>query len=158
MINKRLELSKEEVLAYSNNVIEQIKKLDFYNEDMTIGLYMPIRNELEIVLNNKKVCFPKIIGNDIEFFYPDRFERGQFNILEPIGKKASKDEIDLIIVPLLFFDKYNNRMGYGRGYYDRYLKDYKGITVGVGYYFQEVEEIDTKPTDVKLNYIIKGVI
>ena len=96
--------------------------------------------------------------SDIEFFFPNSFERGQFNILEPIGRKASKDEIDLIIVPLLFFDKYNNRMGYGRGYYDRYLKDYKGITVGVGYYFQEVEEIDTKPTDVKLNYIIKGVI
>ncbi|MCR5307860.1 MAG: hypothetical protein K6E24_02565, partial [bacterium] len=57
-----------------------------------------------------------------------------------------------------YFDKDNNRVGYGRGYYDRYLKDYKGITIGVGYDFQEVDKIDVKPTDVKLNYIIKGVI
>ena len=158
MINKRLELSKEEVLAYSNNVIEQIKKLDFYNEDMTIGLYMPIRNELEIILNNKNICFPKIIGNEIEFFFPDSFDYGPFNILEPNGPRVNKDDIDLIIVPLLFFVKHNNRIGYGNGNYDRYLKDYKGITVGVGYAFQEVEEIETKETDVKLNYIIKGVI
>ena len=157
MINKRLELSDSDVLAYSNNVIDKIKQLDFYNEDMIIGLYMPIKNELDIKLNNKVICYPKVVGNDLEFYIPTKFELGSFNVLEPIGSLIDKNDIDIIIVPLLFFDKYNNRVGYGKGYYDRYLKDYKGITIGVGYDFQEVEEIDAKPTDIKLNYIIKGV-
>ena len=156
MINKRLELSKEDVLAYSNDVIEKIKNLSFYNEDLTIGLYMPIRNELNIVLNNKNICYPKVIGDYLKFFFPDSFDYGPFNVLEPNGTEVEKDQIDMIIVPLLYFDKNNNRVGYGKGYYDRYLKDYKGITVGVAYDFQELDNIDTKPTDVKLNYIIKG--
>ena len=158
MIKRRLELSHEEVLAYSNNIIEQIKKLAFYNTDLLIASYMPIRNEVEIKLDNKKICYPKIIGDDLEFFIPNSFTKGVFNILEPVGEKVNKNDIDIIIVPLLYFDKDNNRVGYGRGYYDRYLKDYKGITIGVGYDFQEVDKIDVKPTDVKLNYIIKGVI
>ena len=156
MINKRLELSKDDVLAYSHNVIEQIKKLDFYNKDLLIGLYMPIKNEIEVKLDNK-ACYPKVIGNDLVFFIPDKFEAGCFGVLEPIGTKVDKNDIDIIIVPLLYFDKDNNRVGYGKGYYDRYLKDYKGITIGVGYDFQEADKIDIKPTDIKLNYIIKGV-
>ncbi len=156
MINRRLELTRSEVLAYSNNVIEKIKKLDFYNVDMMIGLYMPINNEIEVNLDNKNVCYPKIIGNNISFFKPDGFTPGVFNILEPNGEFVDKKLIDLIIVPLLFFDKDNNRVGYGKGYYDRFLSDYKGITIGVGYDFQEVDKIDVKPSDVKLNYIIKG--
>ncbi len=156
MINKRLELTREEVLAYSNNIVEKIKKLDFYNLDMLVALYMPINNEIEIKLDNKNVCYPKIVGSNIEFYKPDGFTKGVFGIPEPNGELVEKEMIDLIIVPLLYFDKFNNRVGYGKGYYDRYLKDYKGITVGVAYDFQEVEEIDVKPTDVKLDYIIKG--
>ena len=156
MIKRRLELSRDEVLAYSNNVVEKIKKLDFYNVDMTLGLYMPINNEIEVNLDNKNVCYPKIIGDDILFFKPDGFTPGIFNILEPNGELVDKKTIDLIIVPLLYFDKYNNRVGYGKGYYDRFLSDYNGITVGVAYDFQEVDKIDVKPTDIKLDYIIKG--
>ena len=156
MINKRLELSREEVLAYSNNIIEKIKKLDFYNENLVIASYMPIKNEVEIKLNNKVICYPRIEGDNINFYIPKSFTKGQFNILEPVGELVDKNNIDIIIVPLLYFDKDNNRVGYGKGYYDRYLSNYKGITIGVAYDFQEVDKIDSKPTDVKLNYIIKG--
>lgn len=158
MINKRLELSRVEVLAYSNNVIEQIKKLDFYNENLTVGLYMPIKNEIEVKLNNKRICYPKVVGSDLIFYIPKSFIVGTFNVREPIGEEIKKEDIDIIIVPLLYFDKDNNRVGYGKGFYDRYLSNYKGITIGVAYDFQEVDKIDAKKTDVKLNYIIKGVL
>lgn len=157
MINKRLELSKDEVLAYSNNIVEQIKKLSFYNKDLLIASFMPINNEIEIKLDNK-MCYPKVEGKIINFYIPDSFTKGVYGILEPNGELVKKEDIDIIIVPLLYFDKYNNRVGYGGGYYDRYLADYKGITIGVAYDFQEVDKIDVKPTDVKLDYIIKGVI
>lgn len=118
---------------------------------------MPINNEIEIKLDNK-MCYPKVEGKIINFYIPDSFTKGVYGILEPNGELVKKEDIDIIIVPLLYFDKYNNRVGYGGGYYDRYLADYKGITIGVAYDFQEVDKIDVKPTDVKLDYIIKGVI
>ena len=157
MIKRRLELSKDEVLAYSNNVVEQIKNLSFYNKDLLIASYMPINNEIEIKLENK-MCYPRVEGKNMNFYIPNSFTKGVYGILEPIGELMKKEDIDIIIVPLLYFDKDNNRVGYGGGYYDRYLANYKGITIGVAYDFQEVEKIDVKPTDVKLNYIIKGVI
>ena len=158
MIKRRLELSRTEVLAYSNNIIEKIKKLDFYNSSKIIALYMPIRNEIEIKLDDKIICYPKVEGKNMNFYIPDSFTKGVYDILEPVGKLVDKSNIDIIIVPLLYFDKDNNRVGYGGGYYDRYLSDYKGITIGVAYDFQEVDKIDVKKTDVKLDYIIKGVI
>ena len=158
MIKRRLELSRTEVLAYSNNIIEKIKKLDFYSVDKIVALYMPIRNEIEIRLDNKLICYPKVEGKIMNFYFPESFTKGVYGIDEPIGKLVDKKDIDIIIVPLLYFDKDNNRVGYGGGYYDKYLADYKGITIGVAYDFQEVDKIDIKPTDVKLDYIIKGVI
>ena len=158
MIKRRLELSRTEVLAYSNNIIEKIKKLDFYNSSKIIALYMPIRNEIEIKLDDKIICYPKVEGKNMNFYIPDSFTKGVYDILEPVGKLVDKSNIDIIIVPLLYFGKDNNRVGYGGGYYDRYLSDYKGITIGVAYDFQEVDKIDVKKTDVKLDYIIKGVI
>lgn len=158
MIKRRLELSKELVLAYSNNVIEQIKRLDFYNSSKIIASYMPINNEIEIKLDDKIICYPKVEGKNMNFYIPESFIKGCYDILEPVGSLVNKEDIDIIIVPLLYFDKDNNRMGYGGGYYDRYLSNYKGKTVGVAYDFQEVDKIDVKPTDIKLDYIIKGVI
>lgn len=158
MINKRLELSRDLVLAYSNNIIEKIKQLDFYNSSKIIASYMPINNEIEIKLEDKTICYPKVEGKEMNFYIPNSFTKGVYGILEPVGSLVKKDDIDIIIVPLLYFDKENNRVGYGGGYYDRYLSNYKGITVGVAYDFQEVEKIDVNPTDIKLDYIIKGVI
>lgn len=158
MIKKRLELSKELVDKYSQDCIKKLNELKEIKEAMVIGLYMPIKNEIEIKIDNKIVCYPKVIGLDMSFFVPDKLEKGYMNILEPTGKLIGKDDIDCIIVPLLYFDKFNNRVGYGKGFYDRYLSNFKGTKIGVAYDFQEVDKIDVKETDVKLDYIIKGVI
>ncbi len=54
-----------------------------------------------------------------------------YHILEPQGQIMEKEEIDLIIVPMLAINKGNYRVGYGKGYYDNYLHDYKGMTLGI---------------------------
>ena len=86
----------------------------------------------------------------------------KFGMLEP---SKSKVEIpNLIIVPILVFDKYKFRLGYGKGFYDRYLtrylKTFKNIlTVGVAFSFQKYHKLPTENNDVKLNYILteKGI-
>ena len=87
-----------------------------------------------------------------------------FGILEP---KNSKIEIvpDLILVPLVAFDRQLNRIGYGKGYYDRSLKKIKkykkdAISLGIAYSFQKSKNIPVNRNDFKLDYIFteKGII
>lgn len=65
------------------------------------------------------------------------------------------NEIELIIVPAVAFDRHGNRVGRGKGYYDRLLSDSKATKIGVGYDFQLIEEgIDTDPHDVQMDMVI----
>ena len=68
-------------------------------------------------------------------------------------------DLDVIVVPLLMFDANHNRIGYGRGFYDRCLKKTNALTIGLAFDFQEVENTHPHLLDVPLNYIItqKGV-
>ena len=87
---------------------------------------------------------------------------GKFGILEPIKSKPKIP--DLILVPILAFDKNKYRLGYGKGFYDRYLnkylKKFKNIfTVGIAFSFQRHDNLPVNQKDVKLDYIIteKGI-
>ena len=76
---------------------------------------------------------------------------GPFSTIEPIGICEEKD-LNVILVPVVgFFDTY--RLGYGKGYYDRYLKDSSALKIGIAFDVQEIK-FDVKPTDIKLDMII----
>jgi len=86
----------------------------------------------------------------------------EFGMLEPIKTKAIIP--DIIIVPILAFDKEKFRLGYGKGYYDRYLKKYikqykDTITVGVAFSFQKHNKLPINKNDVKMDFILteKGI-
>ena len=65
-----------------------------------------------------------------------------------------KADIDIVIVPGVAFDKKYNRMGYGKGYYDRFLKDMTALKIGVCHSFQLVDEIPSEPHDIKMDMIV----
>ena len=79
---------------------------------------------------------------------------GSYNIIEPIGTPIPASEIDLIIVPGVAFDKSGNRLGRGKGFYDRLLHNLSAIKIGVGYDFQLIEKINTEPHDIAMDAII----
>ena len=88
----------------------------------------------------------------------------RFGFLDPILQKKAITP-DLMVVPLLAFDKSRNRLGYGKGYYDKFLNDYSKykksfITIGVAFSFQKYKKIPTTNSDVKLDFILtdKGVV
>ena len=79
-----------------------------------------------------------------------------YSILEPIGEEfIDIDKIDVVIVPGIAFDKENNRLGRGRGYYDKLLTTANAIKVGVCFDFQFFDRIPTEEFDVKMNYVIR---
>ena len=81
---------------------------------------------------------------------------GKFGIPEPISNKTKFP--DILLVPLLAFDKNFNRIGYGGGFYDRYInrlkKIKKIITIGVAYSFQKIKKVPVKKYDIKLDFVV----
>ena len=132
-----------------------------------IGGYYPYNHEINILqflekFEKKKfiITLPKIKKNSqMDFFQwskKDPLSINKFGIPEPISKMVKYP--DVLLVPLLAFDKNFNRIGYGGGFYDRYIKKIrkqkKVLTIGFAYSFQKVKKIPTNKYDIRLDFII----
>ena len=85
----------------------------------------------------------------------DELVPGMYGILEPkTVRKADENNIDVILVPGLAFDRNGGRMGFGKGYYDRLLESSKAVKIGLCYDFQILEKIPTESHDVPMNFVI----
>ena len=132
-----------------------------------IGGYYPFNYEINILqvlekFEKKKflISLPKIKKNSQMNFFKwsvrDPLAINKFGIPEPVSKKVEYP--DVLLVPLVAFDKDYNRVGYGGGFYDRYIKKIrkrkKVITIGFAYTFQKVNKIPINKYDIKLDFII----
>lgn len=105
----------------------------------------------------KKFYLPRVNGVNLEILPYDqsRLELGSFHIEEPTGEDVvSPDEIELVVVPAVAYDRRGNRLGRGKGFYDRLLATTRATKVGVGYEFQIVESIPAEPHDVKMDMVV----
>ncbi|RLF39548.1 MAG: 5-formyltetrahydrofolate cyclo-ligase, partial [Thermoplasmata archaeon] len=84
----------------------------------------------------------------------DDLERGAFGILEPQNKKIYTGDIDIIIVPGIAFDFRGYRIGYGKGFYDRFLRGADALKIGIAYDFQIVKQIPEDDGDVPVDIIV----
>jgi 5-formyltetrahydrofolate cyclo-ligase len=131
----------------------------FASTPSEINTYSILEGSLEL---GKKLYLPKVLKDKNHFhFYPvlnfKTLTKGAFGILEPSGHKpADWEEIDLVLVPGLAFDLTGNRLGFGKGYYDRVLPQLKKsiLTIGLGYSFQIVDKIPAEPHDVPLKAVL----
>ena len=140
-----------------------------------LSIYYPMKFELNLInilkknkLKNINLLLPKIYQNKqmkFHLWFPnDPLEVNSFGTLEPL--KSKKIYVpDVMLLPLLAFDKNRNRLGYGKGYYDRYLsktlkKKKQMIKIGIAFSFQKSKKIPFNSTDVKLDYILteKGIL
>lgn len=103
----------------------------------TWGAFMPIKNEpncdwSQIQEMGIDLCFPKVINDELKFFRSTEFTKGTFGVQEPTSlDEVSSDNIQGIFIPGLVFDNRGQRLGRGKGFYDRYLKDFSGLKVGL---------------------------
>ena len=109
-----------------------------------------------------QLCYPQtnIFQNTMQALIADdatEFDANEYGVPEPVhGQALEPQQLDLVLVPLLIFDKRGYRVGYGKGFYDRFLKDCRADCIKVGLsYFEPVDRIDdASGFDVPLNYCI----
>lgn len=162
---------------YSDIICEKLIKTDIYNQSKNICIYMPIQNEVDLThiikdawSKNKRVYLPRIINapGDVLYSKEDKrmdfflytkdtsFITGAYNILEPENDEMLLSTADaLIVMPGAVFSRDRKRIGYGGGYYDRYLASHPEChTIAVAYSFQVLDDIPCNDYDIKPQLII----
>lgn len=156
-------LLETERLSAADEVFEKLEQTAAFLLADRILMYHSLPDELSTHRfldkwhDRKRFYLPRVNGVNLEILPYDesRLEIGAFHIEEPTGNDTvSPDEIELVIVPAVAYDKKGNRLGRGRGFYDRLLASTKATKVGVGYEFQMVEKIPAEPHDVKMDMVI----
>ncbi len=173
---KYFSLRKKKYFEIDNNFflpLIDLIKYRFKNKKIKIALYYPSNFEINVLkilennyFKNKSILLPAIKKDNLmEFFSWKKNEVllvNKFGFLEPV--KSNSQNPNIMLIPILAFDANKNRLGYGKGFYDRYLnkhvKNFKKIlTVGVAFSFQKYHKLPNHKNDIKLNYILtdKGI-
>lgn len=169
---KRAELSFDEIEEQSIAIANQLLKLksdQFWDKNLYYHLFLSIEEQREIntehILNilfakDKEIVVAKSdfeTREMINYLLTEntRIKKNEYNIPEPIdGIEVLHKKIDVVFIPLLAYDKSGNRVGYGKGFYDRLLKKTDCIKIGLSF-FDPLDKIeDTNEKDIPLNFCI----
>ncbi len=158
-IRKTLDICK-----ISENIVQNIRGLDLYKSSKNVMLFYPTKYEVNLLLlleDDKNFYFPRVNGENLHvcrYNTGDILIKSEYNILEPCSEGVSAEVLDLVIVPALMFDKNGFRLGYGGGYYDRFLakysKNFKTIGVIPKNLYQK--SLPTEEFDVPVDVVISS--
>lgn len=150
--------------ARSIEALSRLEGLDLFRQAKSISLYHALPGEVETAAfiekwaETKTVFLPAVEGNDLKFhIYKGKhtLRRGAFGIMEPEREDACPPgQTDLIIVPGIAFDRQCNRLGRGKGYYDRILTTLPIPKIGLCFDFQLVDKIPTEPFDIPVDMVV----
>ena len=162
MKNTRNNLSKEQIKIKSNIIINTLKDKLASNYKIYF-IYYDFNNEVctkhlinYLLENNKKVFLPKIIEDEmyaVPFDKQSTLSLNKFKIYEPNGSPQKINNF-VCIMPLLAVDTKGNRIGFGKGYYDKFLKNKNCLKIGLCYDFQILDNIVTENHDIPIDIII----
>lgn len=165
---KRKNVPKDKKAIYDIEIGRKITEIDYYKNAQQVLIFASVGDEFDTGYiiekcrkDKKTLFFPICLDNQgkMEFFRVDSdkdLQIGMYNIPEPKPscEKYISKENDLIIVPCLSVDKKGYRIGYGKGYYDRFLKDFKGVSICPCYKELLTDRLPTDEYDVKINILI----
>lgn len=170
MSKLRDKLLKEDKEQYDYEIFSKLTSDTLYIDSKVLFIYVSFKNEvgthkiiIDALKRGKTVCVPKVISKKegmraiiIKSF--SDLKEGKFGILEPEKEEpfVNPQDIDLCIVPGLAFDLNGGRLGYGGGFYDRFLSkaSSKTFKLALAYDFQVINEVPTKEHDIKIDRII----
>ena len=153
----------------SNRIIrKKLLKLSALKLAKTIGIYYSVNKEVDtlkiinyLLKHKYSVVFPRIVGTNLQFHQINNLQtdltyNAKYKLYEPNIKLPiyPPQTIDVMIIPLLSYDLDHYRLGYGKGFYDGYLKEFSGTKIGLGYHFQFVEKLPCEPHDIPLDIIV----
>ncbi|GAB1358263.1 5-formyltetrahydrofolate cyclo-ligase [Porphyromonadaceae bacterium] len=160
-------LSEDERRLRSHQICIEVEQQEAFQQAEHLLLYHPLTYEVSTLsllhgyFDSKKIYLPIVDGNDlflVRYQGEKRLIKGAFGVMEPVGERFSQlDQITCVIVPGVAFDPHGNRLGYGKGYYDRLLPQLPNATrIGIGFSHQLVDQVPVEPSDLPMNRVITG--
>ena len=164
-LEKRDSISADLREISSTKIYNHLKQSEPYKHSQNISCYFPIGSEvdthsimLDILASGKNLLLPAVIDNDLEFRIVTnlkKLEKGHFDIMEPRDDCKKSKDMNCIIVPTIAISKSGTRLGYGHGYYDRFLARMGGNQkISLTYSTQIVGSIPRGKYDVNLDWIV----
>lgn len=161
----RKECTDSQVEAWSRQIAQKVAELPEFQSAQKILAYADYNHEVmtgfiieEAWKQGKEVAVPKVVGQDMVFYKLTDFsqlEKGYFGIPEPARGEIVQWEDAMMVMPGVAFDKENHRVGYGGGFYDRFLEKHPQVRrVAVAFEFQMLPEVPTEPTDISPEIIV----
>lgn len=159
-------MTEEEIVSRSEKLTELFLNSDAYQNAKTIYGYLPYNQEvrtvpllLQALRDGKRVAVPKCYGSEMKFIYMDdltKVEKGYANIPEPIADgPIGDDPTALVLMPGMAFDPQGHRIGYGGGFYDKFLAaEPDHPTLALCYEFQMLPQLDTEEHDIPVDTVI----
>lgn len=166
MLSIRKGVPEEEKHEMSKRIMERLFDLEEFSHAKTVAFYLSKKDEVdtwgmvEEAAQGKEVLLPVVKEKNLRFVYYEKngkMRRGPYGIMEPVGEEFGGTSIDLMVMPLAAADGRGNRIGMGKGYYDRYLNGEGAkpkVLVGLCFDFQVVENAPAEAHDVPINIII----
>ena len=152
-----------DIANISNILTEKIRHLDIYKYSKNVMIFYPLKNEinlLKLLDDNKNFFLPRMNGKTLEccpYKKNDRLKTVKFNIKEPETECVECPNLDLVITPALAVDKKGNRLGYGGGFYDRFLSKINSKTLVALPQDLLFDNVPCEKFDIKIDYIITDV-
>ena len=163
---KKRAMTQSDILDASARLAEQLYQTAQYKNAKTIYGYLSYNQEVrtlpilrQALLDGKRVAVPKVYGDEMRFIYmddPEKTASGYSGIPEPIADgPVAHDPTALVLMPGLAFDRAGNRMGYGGGFYDRFLAEEPNHpTVALCYEFQMLPSVPREEFDVPVYVVL----
>ncbi len=159
-------MTEQQILAASQKLGQLFADSEAYKAAKTIYGYLPYNQEVRTVPmlqraleDGKKVAVPKCYGDEMRFIYIEdlsQVEKGYCGIPEPIADEPiAHDKRALVLMPGLAFDREGHRIGYGGGFYDKFLaQEPEHPTLALCYEFQMVEHLETEEFDIPVDTVL----
>ena len=159
-------MTEQEIESKSQRLTELFLATDAYRQAKTIYGYLPYNQEVrtealleQALRDGKRVAVPKCYGDEMRFIYLDdlsKVEKGYCGIPEPVADEpVGDDPTALVLMPGLAFDEEGHRIGYGGGFYDKFLmQEPEHPTLALCYDFQMLPELHTEEFDIPVDRVI----
>lgn len=178
---RKRQFSSDELAELSLRTIRKLVDIPEFRRARTVVLYHSLPDEVDThrlierltgsgsenltvpcdMILPKKVVLPRVVSDCEmelrEYTGKEDLDEGPFGIMEPSGRIFTDyGKIDCAVIPGMAFDRHNNRLGRGKGYYDRLLAKFPPniYIIGVGFDFQKFYEIPAEPTDIRMNVVV----
>ena len=160
------EMTPEQIKGKSNRLCEMFLASDFYRNAQTIYGYLPYNQEVRTtpiveraLKDGKRVAVPKVYGDKMNFIYITNLNQvaaGYCGIPEPVSDEPiAEDTTALVLMPGVAFDLQGHRIGYGGGYYDKFLaQEPEHPTVALCYDFQILQELPVEKYDIPVDLVL----